>query len=134
MKSARRLSAMAVLSALPTLVASACTSAWNQTGPAPFSQAETNRALAPVHELQARCYDHSASAREKLHVRFEFMLYVNGQGLVHAEPRLAEPAVPDMPVLIECVRHQLDALRFPAKGASDQVQLQFEFGAPASAG
>jgi hypothetical protein len=102
----------------------ACTSAWNESGP-PFSRAETDRALAPVQRLEARCYAGSSSARAKQPVRFVFMLYVDGQGQVHAEPKIAEPSVPEM---IECVRHQLDTLRFPAKGKSDQVQLDFEFG------
>jgi hypothetical protein len=103
---------------------SACTSAWNESGP-PFSRAETDRALSPVQGLEARCYTGSSTARAQQPVRFVFMLYVNGQGQVHAEPKIVEPSVPDM---IECVRKQLDSLRFPAKGKSDQVQLDFEFG------
>lgn len=102
----------------------ACTSAWNESGP-PFSRAETDRALGPVQGLEARCYAGSSTERAKQPVRFVFMLYVNGQGHVHAEPKIVEPSVPEM---IECVRKQLDALRFPAKGKSDQVQLDFEFG------
>jgi hypothetical protein len=113
--------------ACPTMVSivlgAACTSAWNQSGPPPFTAVEINRALAPVSQLKVRCYDVSASRREKRRVQLEFEVHVNEQGAVHSEPVAAN--APD-PKLIDCMRLGLDAIRFPANRKPDQLHLSFE--------
>lgn len=101
----------------------ACTSS---RSPSPFSAAEIERALAPSKHLEARCYQPSESARQSRPVRLEFRLEVLATGAVQAIPTLAEPREP---ALVECFRHGLDELRFPARGR-DHLELTFELGAP----
>jgi hypothetical protein len=103
----------------------ACTSAWNDSGPPPYTAAETDRALAPIKPMQVDCYAASQSARDKRSVKLEFMLYVDEQGAVHSEPQLAEPHDPG---LIECMRRGLDGLQFPKRGEHDELRLQFQLG------
>lgn len=103
----------------------ACTSAWNDSGPPPFTAAETNRALQPVPASKARCYDGSDSKRRGLAARLTFIVYVREDGTVHTEPASAQPHDPE---LIDCMRRALDELRFPAKDKTDQLVLQFEMG------
>jgi hypothetical protein len=105
------------------LAITACTSAWNDTGPAPYTAAETDRAFAPVEQLKKRCYDGSETARAGKPAKLEFMLYVDERGAVHSEPQLAEPSDPG---LIDCMRVGLDALTFPARDKTDQLRLNFE--------
>lgn len=106
------------------LAAFGCTSAWNEKGPPPFTAAETNNALRPVNDIERRCYEGSESEQRKLAVELEFVLYVNESGNVRSEPVGGDLA----PELIECVRKGLDTLKFPAKGASDQLHLQVQLG------
>lgn len=100
-----------------------CTSATFQNDRAPFSEAEVNRALAPIEQIKRTCYAGSTSQREKRRVQLEFIAYVNEQGVVHAEP--AGPGTFD-PALLECLRRHLDELRFPSKGQADQFHLRFD--------
>lgn len=90
----------------------------------PFSVAETNQALAPAGRLRPRCYDGSALARAKRRIVLDFALEVKASGAVRATPTFAEPADPEV---IECVRHELDTIRFPARGR-DRLVLHFEMG------
>lgn len=56
----------------------------------------------------------------------DFKLEILASGAVRALPTLAEPREPE---LVECMRHALDELRFPAKGR-DRLELHFELGPP----
>jgi hypothetical protein len=103
---------------------SACTSAWNETGPPPFTAAETNDALKPVKQLESQCYAGSESQQKQLVVHLEFVLYVDAQGNVSSDPVGGDLAPP----LIECMRKGLDTLKFPAKGATDQLHLSVQLG------
>jgi hypothetical protein len=86
--------------------------------------AETNRALAPVKELESRCYEGSASQREKRSVRLQFVLYVDEHGAVRSVPVGGDLE----PRVIECLRAGLDSLEFPAKGERDQLRLDVQLG------
>jgi hypothetical protein len=90
----------------------------------PFSAAETDQALAPVRRLRARCYDSSALARAGKKVVLDFKLEVEPSGSVRAIPTFAEPGDPE---IIECVRGELNRVRFPARGR-DRLDLHFEMG------
>jgi hypothetical protein len=90
----------------------------------PFSVAETNQALAPVKQLRKRCYESSALARAGQRIALDFRLEIAPSGSVHAIPTFAKP---DDPETIECVRRELNALRFPARG-HDRLLLHFEMG------
>lgn len=93
--------------------------------PAPpaYSRAETEQALAPAHDVRARCYAGTVLERSGRAARLEYQLDVARDGSVRSVPRLVEP---ENPALVECVRHRLDALRFPAR-ARDRITLSFEF-------
>ena len=108
---------------LSLAASAACTSATFQSERAPFSEAEINRALAPIEQIKRTCYAGSDSQREKRRVQLEFIAYVTGDGRVHAEP--AGPGTFD-PALLECLRQRLDQLQFPAKGKQDQFRLRFD--------
>jgi hypothetical protein len=101
----------------------ACTSAMFDQGPSAFSQAEVQRALAPVAQLERRCYASSRSRREQRPAKLEFVAYVNQHGRVHAEPVAAEP---DDPGLLECLHDGIETLRFPDKGKADQFHLRVD--------
>lgn len=90
----------------------------------PLSDAETNRALAPAAELRPRCYDPSAVARVGKKIVLDFRLEVARSGTVRAIPTFAEP---DDPEVIECVRRELNQIRFSAHGR-DRFELHFEMG------
>jgi hypothetical protein len=102
-----------------------CTSAWNDGARPPYTAAETNRALGPVSQLKARCYDRSLSQRQRRPVRLELVLYVDEHGAVRSAPVAGDPRDPQ---LVECMRLGLDALRFPPKGEADQLHLSFDMG------
>jgi hypothetical protein len=104
--------------------AAACTSAWNQSGPPPFTAAETNDALEPVKALERRCYDGSESQRNKQKVHLEYVLYIDAQGGVNSDPVAGD----FVPPLIDCMRTGLDSLKFPAKGVADQLHLSVQLG------
>ena len=104
-----------------------CTSAWNDIGPPPFTAAETNRALAPVASLKARCYEQSRTKQQGQYARLTYVLHVREDGRVHSEPIEAQPWDPE---LIDCLRRGLDEVRFPSKGKTDQVVMEFELGGP----
>jgi hypothetical protein len=93
--------------------------------PAPpaFSRAETEQALAPARDLRARCYAGTMLERSGRTARLQYQLDVARDGSVRSVPRLVEP---ESPALVECVRHRLDALRFPPR-ARDRLTLNFEF-------
>ena len=102
-----------------------CTSAWNDTGPPPFTAAETHKALAPIAHLKERCYERSQTKQQGKFARLTYLLYVEKDGRVHTEPIEAQPWDPE---LIDCLRRGLDEVRFPSKGKADQVVLNFELG------
>lgn len=91
--------------------------------PSAYSKAETDQALAPAHDLRARCYAGTALEQAGKSARLEYQLDVAADGTVKSIPRFVEPEVP---ALVECVRHRLDELRFPAR-ARDRLNLAFEF-------
>jgi len=107
------------------VLAIGCTSAWNDSGPPPFTAAETNKALGNVPRLKARCYDGSESKRQGKPARLVYVLYVREDGSVHTEPMEAEPWDPE---LIDCMRRGLDETRFPSRGETDEIRLEFELG------
>ena len=100
----------------------ACSS--RQPAASPFSADETNQALAPAKQLRPRCYDSSALARAKKKIVLDFKLEVAPSGSVRAIPTFADP---DDPEVIECVRNELNQIRFPARG-HDRLELHFEMG------
>ena len=100
-----------------------CTSAIFDSEVAPFSQAEVDRALAPIPQLEQRCYRGSESERRKVTAHYDFIAYVDTHGKVHADPRGSD--VHD-PALLECLRTGIEQLSFPDKGAADQFRLRFE--------
>jgi hypothetical protein len=106
---------LAVLLAVP-----ACA----KPAPAPFTQAETNRALAPARDLRQRCYVGTTFERARQIVVVEYRLNVDAEGNVRSVPTLVSP---EDPALVECVRHRLDELRFPARG-KDHIDVHFELG------
>jgi hypothetical protein len=91
---------------------------------APFTQAETDAALAPARDLRARCYVGTALERAGTKVVLGYDLNVAADGSVRSVPRYVEP---EEPALVECVRHRLDELRFPAR-AKDHLNVDFELG------
>ena len=109
--------------ALWLVFAASCTSAWNDPERLTYSAAETNRALAPLRQLERRCYADSLSQRAQRAVKLEFVLYIDAQGDVRSDPRQALPADPE---LLECVRTGLNELHFPAKGEADQLRVGLE--------
>jgi len=90
----------------------------------PFSTAETDHALAPVRQLRARCYDSSALAHAGKKIVLDFKLEIDTSGSVRAIPTFVEP---DDAEIIECVRNELNQVRFPARGR-DRLDLHFEMG------
>jgi len=90
----------------------------------PFTADETNQALAPARQLRRRCYDDSRLGRAKQKITLGFQLEVAASGAVRATPTFAEP---DDPEIIECVRHELNAIVIPARGR-DRLNLHFEMG------
>jgi hypothetical protein len=106
------------------VVCVACTSAWSESGPPPFTAAETNRALAPVKGLESRCYEGSESQRANRIVWLQFVLYVDEHGAVRSDPVAGDLE----PRVIECLRAGLDSLKFPAKGERDQLRLDVQLG------
>lgn len=115
-----------VPSLLLLLSAAGCTSSWNDPERVVFSAAETQRALAPLRSLQQRCYGASASRRDLRPVRLEFLLFVDEQGAVRSDPLTGHPSDPG---LLDCLRTGLNALRFPAKGETDQIRVGLELSA-----
>jgi hypothetical protein len=118
-----RLSFCGRLGAAALVFISACSSR-QQSAASPYSTAETNEALAPAKQLRARCYDSSALAKEKKKIVLDFKLEVEPAGTVRAIPTFVEP---DDPEIIECVRHVLNEIKFPARGR-DRLDLHFEMG------
>jgi hypothetical protein len=115
----RRVHALALL----PLLAATCTSAvWDPEG-SPYSQAEIQRSLAPLSQIERGCYRDSASQRAQRKVQLEMIAYVNERGQVHIDPVLVDPHDPG---LTECVRARLSQLQFAAKGRPDQFHLRFE--------
>jgi hypothetical protein len=94
----------------------------------PFSADETNQALSPAKQLRPRCYDSSALARAKKGIVLDFQLEIAPSGSVRATPTFAAPEDPE---IIECVRHVLNTIVFPARGR-DRLDLHFEMGAEPS--
>jgi len=111
------------LPAALSLWAASCTSAAFEAKAGPYSQAEINRSLAPVAQIERACYGSSRSRQSKRSVRLEMIAYVSEQGQVHIDPLLVDPADPE---LTECVRSRLSQLQFAAKGRADQLHLRFE--------
>jgi len=66
------------------------------------------------------------AARAGRTATFEFSLQVLESGHVRSVPTFADP---EEPALIECLRHGLDDVRFPAR-ARDRLDLRFELRAP----
>ena len=100
------------------------------SGPAPYTAAEVDRSLAPVRDLEARCYAGSSSKVDGRPVRLEFILYIDERGGVRSDPVAGDLRDPD---LTDCMRKGLDALRFEPKNASDQLRLAFDLGAAGNA-
>lgn len=92
--------------------------------PAPFTSAETERALAPARDLWQRCYAGGPFERAGKVVTLEYRLNVDANGGVRSVPTLVEP---ENPALVECARHRLDELSFPARG-KDHIDLHVELG------
>jgi hypothetical protein len=103
---------------LASLVSTACAT----RGPAPFTNAETERALAPTRDLRERCYAGTALERAGRTAVLDYELNVEPDGRVRSVPVRVEP---EIPVLVECVRARLNQLKFPAKGR-DRLKLHFE--------
>ena len=110
------------LGAAALVLISACSS--RQPAASPYTAAETNEALAPAKQLRARCYDSSALGKAKKKIVLDFKLEVEPAGTVRAIPVFVEP---DEPEIIECVRHVLNEIKFPARGR-DRLDLHFEMG------
>jgi hypothetical protein len=77
-----------------------------------------------VSSLESRCYAGSDAQRAKRTVQIQYVLYVDERGAVRSEPVGGDLD----PKLIECMRHGLDALKFPAKGERDQLRLVAQLG------
>lgn len=105
------------------LLASACTSAVFDPEASPYSQAELNRSLAPVSQIERGCYAGSVSQKQQRKVRLEMIAYIHPEGSVHIDPVVVDPADP---ALTQCVRTRLSQLQFAAKGRADQLHLRFE--------
>jgi len=80
--------------------------------------------MAPAQQLRLRCYDPSALAHAGKKIVLDFRLEVAPSGVVHAIPTFADP---DDPEVIECVRRELNQIRFVAHGR-DRFDLHFEMG------
>jgi len=93
-----------------------------------YSAAEVDQALLPVKALRARCYAGSAAARAGHAATFAFSVQIAASGHVQAIPTFADP---EEPPLIECLRHGLNELRFPAR-ARDRLELHLELRPPAA--
>jgi hypothetical protein len=119
--SSRLYSIILPLVALLLLSSFACESRRTES---PFSAAETNQALAPARQLRPRCYESSSLAQAKKKITLAFDLEVAPSGAVRATPTFADP---EDPGLIECVRHELNTIVFPARGR-DRLKLHFEMG------
>jgi hypothetical protein len=91
-----------------------------------YSAAEVDQALQGVKSLQARCYAGSAAARARRVATLDFSLQIAATGQVQAIPT---DAYPEEPALIECLRHGLNEVRFPAR-ARDRLDLHLELAAP----
>ncbi len=102
----------------------ACVACESQRTESPFSAAETNQALAPARQLRPRCYDPSPLAQAKTKIVLDFQLEVAPSGSVRATPTFAKPEDPE---IVECVRHELNTIVFPARGR-DRLDLHFEMG------
>ncbi|HYP75820.1 MAG TPA: hypothetical protein VER12_07695 [Polyangiaceae bacterium] len=113
-----------VVSSIAPLALLASLSCTSQPSVSPFSAAEANQALAPARQLRPRCYESSSLARAKQKITLEFQLEVAPSGAVRATPTFAEPEDPE---LIECARHELNKIVFPARGR-DRLHLHFEMG------
>jgi hypothetical protein len=77
-----------------------------------------------VRRLRAHCYDSSALAHAGKKIVLDFKLEIEPSGSVRAIPTFVEP---DDPEIIECVRNDLNQVRFPAR-ARDHLDLHFEMG------
>jgi hypothetical protein len=91
-----------------------------------YSAAEVDQALQGVKSLQARCYASSPAARARRVTTLDFSLQIAATGQVQAIPTNASP---EEPALIECLRHGLNEVRFPAR-ARDRLDLHLELTAP----
>src|SRR6478735_8181387 len=111
-----------VISTLAPLALLASVSCTSRPSASPFSAAETNHALAPAQQLRPRCYEPSALDRAKQKITLDFQLEVAASGGVRATPTVAEP---DDPEVVECARHELNKIVFPARGR-DRLRLHFE--------
>ncbi|HWA72390.1 MAG TPA: hypothetical protein VG937_08655 [Polyangiaceae bacterium] len=100
------------------------TAACSRPSPAPFTREETERALIPARDLWQRCYVGSPFERAGTVAIVEYRLNVDVRGNVRSVPTLIHP---EDPTLVECVRHRLDQLRFPARG-KDHIDVHFELG------
>lgn len=98
--------------------------ACSRPAPPPFTPEETERALAPARDLWRRCYVGSRFEPERTVVTVEYRLNVDADGRVRSVPTRISP---EDPALVECVRHRLDELRFPAR-AKDHIDVHFELG------
>ncbi len=98
--------------------------ACGRSTPSPFTQAETDAVLAPARDLWARCYSGTELERAGRSVALDYDLNVAADGAVRSVPRKVEP---EDPALVECVRHRLNELRFPARG-KDNLSVHFELG------
>jgi hypothetical protein len=105
------------------MVALSCT---RYPKPAPYTAAEVDHALAGLKGLRARCYAGSDAARAGRAAQFDFSMQISESGQVQAIPTFASP---EEPALIECLRHGLNEVRFPAR-ARDRLDLHLELGAP----
>lgn len=105
-------------------IATAMLACGNARPPSPFTSAEVDQALAPVREIEARCYDASESKRQGRKVDMQVSLEIDRSGRVDAIPGAVSPREA---ALVECVRHGLNGLRFPAKG-HDRLELDLQLG------
>jgi hypothetical protein len=94
-------------------------------GEPPHTAAEVDRALAPVHALEARCYAGSQTEAAGRAVRLEYILYIDERGSVRSDPVVIDARDP---ALTDCMRKGLDELRFEPKNEADQLHLDFELG------
>jgi hypothetical protein len=112
------------LKALASWLCAASLIACGRPAPTPFTNDETDRALEPARDLKQRCYAGTRFETARQLAIVDYRLNVDAQGRVRSVPRVVNP---DDPALVECVRHRLDELRFPAR-AKDHIDVHFEFG------
>jgi hypothetical protein len=105
-------------------LAAAALACGNARPPSPYTSAEVEQALAPVRQIQARCYEVSESKRQGHRVEMQVALEIDRDGRVQAIPGWVKPREA---ALVECVRSGLNELRFPAKG-HDHLELDLELG------